>query len=206
MKKSPSNKALVGTGFLTAIAASLCCITPVLALVSGSTSMASNFSWLEPMRPYLIGTTIVVLGLAWYQKLKKKKEADCDCETDTKPAFWHSKNFLLLVTLITALLISFPYYAEVFYSRSKTTVEARASGERMVFSIEGMTCGGCEAQVEQAVNALNGILSVKASHEKANAVVVFNPTKASIEDVQKAINGTGYKVINHKPEAIHSSK
>ena len=65
-----TDKKLIGAGLLTAIAASLCCITPVLALVAGTSGLASTFSWLEPFRPYFIGLTILVLGFAWYQKLK----------------------------------------------------------------------------------------------------------------------------------------
>jgi len=65
---------LIGAGLLTAIAASLCCITPVLALIAGTSGLASTFSWLEPFRPYFIGLTILVLGFAWYQKLLPKKK------------------------------------------------------------------------------------------------------------------------------------
>jgi mercuric ion transport protein len=77
-----SDNKLIGTGLLTAITASLCCITPVLALIAGTSGIASTFSWIEPFRPYLIGLTILVLGFAWYQKLKPQKEIDCECETD----------------------------------------------------------------------------------------------------------------------------
>lgn len=58
-----TDKKLIGTGLLTAIAASLCCITPVLALVAGTSGLASTFSWLEPFRPYFIGLTVLVLGI-----------------------------------------------------------------------------------------------------------------------------------------------
>ncbi|HEY1054273.1 MAG TPA: heavy metal transporter, partial [Emticicia sp.] len=44
-------------GILTAFATSLCCITPVLALLGGASGLASSFSWIEPFRPYLIGLT-----------------------------------------------------------------------------------------------------------------------------------------------------
>ena len=71
-----TDKKLIGAGLLTAIAASLCCITPVLALVAGTSGLASTFSWLEPFRPYFIGLTILVLGFAWYQKLKPKKQIE----------------------------------------------------------------------------------------------------------------------------------
>ena len=73
-----TDKKIIGAGLLTAIAASLCCITPVLALIAGTSGLASTFSWLEPFRPYFIGLTILVLGFAWYQKLKHKKQIDCN--------------------------------------------------------------------------------------------------------------------------------
>ena len=60
-----TDKKLIGAGLLTAFAASLCCITPVLALVAGTSGLASRFSWLEPARPYFNGLTILGLGFAW---------------------------------------------------------------------------------------------------------------------------------------------
>ena len=71
-----TDKKLIGAGLLTAIAASLCCITPVLALIAGTSGLTSTFSWLEPFRPYFIGLTTLVLAFAWYQKLKPKKQID----------------------------------------------------------------------------------------------------------------------------------
>ena len=70
MKTQESSGKWAGTGLLVAITASLCCITPVLALLAGTSGIAATFSFLEPARPYLIGLTIAVLGFAWYQKLK----------------------------------------------------------------------------------------------------------------------------------------
>jgi len=101
-KAEKSTKGILGAGLLTAFAASLCCITPLLALFSGSTGIASAFSWMEPYRPYLIGLTIAVLAFAWYQKLipnafgTKKEAIDCACEEDN-PSFWQSKRFLGIV-------------------------------------------------------------------------------------------------------------
>ena len=69
-----SSGTFTGAGALSAIAASLCCITPVIALLAGSSSIAANFSWIEPARPYLIGLSIVVLVFAWYLKLNQLKQ------------------------------------------------------------------------------------------------------------------------------------
>ena len=102
MKKQNS---LLGAGMLTAITASLCCITPVLAIVAGSSGIAASFSWLEPFRPYLIGLTVLVLGFAWYQKLKPKKEVDCDCEEEEKPKFIQTRLFLGIVTGFATIIL-----------------------------------------------------------------------------------------------------
>jgi mercuric ion transport protein len=88
-----SDNKVVTVGILTAISASLCCITPVLALIAGTSGIASTFSWIEPFRPYFIGLTVLVLGFAWYQKLKPKKQVDCECETDEKPSLFNQNHF-----------------------------------------------------------------------------------------------------------------
>ena len=42
MKNNKTTK-WIGAGIVTAIASSLCCIAPLLALISGTTGVASNF-------------------------------------------------------------------------------------------------------------------------------------------------------------------
>ena len=59
-----------------------------------------------------------------------------------------------------------------------------------------MTCAGCEAHVESEVNNLDGILSVKASYANTNTVVEYDKTKVDLTAIRKAINTTGYKVID----------
>lgn len=193
-----SNKAAFA-GIITAIAASVCCITPVLALIAGTGGIASTFSWVEPFRPYLIGITVLVLAFAWYQKLKPRtqEEIDCACEEDEKPSFWQSKKFLFTVTVFAGLMLAFPYYSNIFYAQpSKDIVYVSQSNiEKHTFAVEGMTCAGCQAHVESEVNKLDGILSVKASYENANTIVEFDKTKTDLGAIREAINGTGYKVV-----------
>ncbi|MEK7254190.1 MAG: heavy metal transporter, partial [Bacteroidota bacterium] len=52
MKSENASEKWAGAGALAAVAASLCCITPVLALLAGTSGLASTFSWLEPARPW----------------------------------------------------------------------------------------------------------------------------------------------------------
>jgi len=200
--KADSSGKWIGAGVLTAVAASLCCITPVLALVAGTSGLAASFSWLEPFRPYLIGLTVLVLGFAWYQKLKPQPtDIDCECEEDGKVSFWHSKSFLGIVTVFAALMLAFPHYADIFFpdNSPKVTVVREADLETVHFDIQGMTCTGCEAHVKHAVNELPGIVEVQASYQDGSAEVRYDRTKTSPEAIKAAIDETGYKVTHYEP-------
>src|SRR5436190_20317414 len=187
---------LMSAGVFTAVAASLCCITPVLALIAGSSSLASSFSWIEPARPYLIGVTIAVLGFAWYQKLKPQTVDECGCAVDEKPKFIQSKTFLLIVTLFVALMVAFPSYAKNFFPKNETNsiVVDKSNIQTVELSIKGMSCESCEAEVNHEVNKLPGTIKSKVSYENKNAVIEFDASKTNIEKIIDAVNSTGYKV------------
>ncbi len=200
--QSTTSKGLIGAGLLTAIAASLCCITPVLALIAGTSGIAATFSWLEPARPFLTGFTVLVLSLAWWQKLKLKKagQIDCACEENEKLSFWQSKKFLGIVTVFAALMLAFPYYSYVFYPATKANIVVVESQniQQADFRITGMTCSACEEHVKQAVAQLPGFIDVSADNAKGTAWIRFDKSKSTIDDVVAAINETGYKVTGYQ--------
>lgn len=191
---------LIGTGIFTAIAASLCCITPILALIAGTSGLASTFSWLEPFRPYFIGLTILVLGFAWYQKLKPKKQIDCNCDTEEKPKSIQSKMFLGIVTVFAIVMLAFPYYSSIFYPKTEKQIKVvdKSNVQKAEFTISGMTCTSCEANVNHEVNKLTGIINSTTSYDNGKTVVAFDNSKTNIAEIEKAINSTGYSVTNKK--------
>ncbi|MBS1577413.1 MAG: mercuric transport protein MerTP [Bacteroidetes bacterium] len=190
---------LMSAGIVSAIAASLCCITPVLAMIAGSGSMASSFSWIEPARPYLIGVTIAVLGFAWYLKLKPQPIDDCGCAVDEKPKFLQTKTFLLLVTLFAALMIAFPSYAKAFFPQTEKKVIGieKSNIQTAELNIKGMSCEACEEEIKHEINKLPGITEAVVSYKNKNAIVKFDVSKTNIKDITGAVNATGYKVINY---------
>ena len=200
-----SENKLIGAGLLAAITASLCCITPILALIAGTSGIASTFSWIEPFRPYLIGLTILVLGFAWYQKIKPQKEIDCECETDDLPAgkvkkskFIQSKTFLGIVTAFAIIMLVFPYYSGIFYpdNKKEVVIVNQPDIQTVNFNVERMTCAGCEESIKHAVNEMDGIINVTSSYEKGSTVVEFDKSKTSKVAIEEAINSTGYKVTD----------
>ena len=60
--------------------------------------------------------------------------------------------------------------------------------------IEGMMCSHCEMHVKKALEAIPGVESAVASHEKGNAVVTLT---SPVDDaaLRKAVEEAGYKVV-----------
>jgi len=197
-----SSGTFTSAGVVSAIAASLCCITPVIALLAGSSSIAANFSWMEPARPYLIGLSIAVLAFSWYVKLKpaKTKDMDCNCETTKKASFLQSKTFLGIVTGFAILMMTFPLYAKIFYPKPKVqaaTVAVVDNKQQIKFIIQGMTCEGCEEHINHELSKVNGILAFTTSYAARSSLVTFDKSKVDVKTIESAINKTGYKVISY---------
>lgn len=192
-----------GAGVLSAIAASLCCITPVIALIAGSSSIAVNFSWLEPARPFLIGLAIAVLAFAWYVKLKPAtpNDTDCNCETAKKISFLQSKAFLGIVTIFAILIMAFPHYAKRFYPKPKVQaaiITTVGNKQHVKFTIQGMTCEGCESPINNQLSKLSGVLAYKTSYATKSSIVSFDKSKVNAKIIETAINKTGYIVKDYE--------
>ena len=205
--KSTSDK-WAGLSILSAVAASLCCITPVLALIAGTSGIASSFSWLEPLRPYLIGLTVAVLAFAWYQKLKPRnpEEIECDCAEDDltaragKKPFLQTKLFLGLVTVFAAFMLAFPYYSSVFYPdpNKEAAIANSLDTQTVQLDIAGMSCETCNLHVAHAALEVEGVIEAKADYKTGKAEVKYDQTKTSTDAIVKSIDATGYKVIDEE--------
>lgn len=202
MKSEASAKAFTGAGLLSAFAASLCCITPVIALIAGSSSVAANFSWIEPARPYLISMSIAVLLFAWYQKLKPISKADdCNCEPTNKTTFLESKTFLGIVTVFAIIMMTFPLYAKMFYQKPKMQpipIAIINNKQQVSFDIKGLSCEACEEHVNIELSKVKGILAYATSYASKNSVITFDKSIVDISKIEAAINNTGYQAVNYK--------
>lgn len=60
------------------------------------------------------------------------------------------------------------------------------------FKVSGMKCGGCEKTVQGIADALDGVLSSKASSAEGSMTVDFDAGKISEEAIKAAITAKGY--------------
>lgn len=104
-------------GVLGAILASTCCIGPLLLVSLGvSGAWIGNLTALEPLKPYFIVATLVLLGLGFWQVYFRKKPA---CEAESYCARPESslitKTALWVATVLVALAATIDLWAPWFY-------------------------------------------------------------------------------------------
>jgi copper chaperone len=66
--------------------------------------------------------------------------------------------------------------------------------ESITIPIEGMTCGGCVANVERVLKAIDGVQRVNVSLDPGQAVVEFVPGRVDAANLRSAIEDAGYDV------------
>lgn len=106
---------LIG-GAVAAIAASLCCVGPLVLVMLGiGGAWVANLAVLEPFRHYFLGAAIVALFFAW----KKIYRAPAACTPGSLCAMPQTnriyKVLFWAVVALVALALVFPYLAPLFY-------------------------------------------------------------------------------------------
>jgi len=66
--------------------------------------------------------------------------------------------------------------------------------KKTTITVEGMSCGHCEARVEKAAKSLAGITSAKADHLQNSLTVEYDPDQVTVDRLVAAVKATGYKV------------
>ncbi|MCR4705732.1 MAG: cation transporter, partial [Lachnospiraceae bacterium] len=74
----------------------------------------------------------------------------------------------------------------------QTTTEIRKEGNEMKITVNGMMCAHCEAHVKKALEAIDGIESVVADHEK-NLVTITTTKDVDEASIKAAVTEAGYE-------------
>lgn len=100
---------LVSAGAVfAAVGASLCCIVPVMVAIAGVGSAALGAK-LEPLRPWLAGFAVLLLGFGFYRAYRPVQCAPEDAcavpasRRRTRVVVW-------MASLLALAVIAFPYY------------------------------------------------------------------------------------------------
>lgn len=103
-------KAVVGS-VVAAIAASACCLGPVLFTAIGAGALGAASIRLEPYRPWFLALTGVLLGVA-FVATHRRPQVECSAGTCAPSSRRTTKIFLWVAIVLVGLLATFPYYVK----------------------------------------------------------------------------------------------
>ncbi|MDP3875911.1 MAG: heavy-metal-associated domain-containing protein [Methylobacter sp.] len=66
--------------------------------------------------------------------------------------------------------------------------------ESITLTVTGMKCGGCETNVTNKLQAIDGVLSVSASSKNNEVNVDFDSGKTSLDAITSTITDAGFSV------------
>jgi mercuric ion transport protein len=101
---------------VAAVGASVCCVGPLVLLMLGvSGSWIGSLTVMEPFRPYLIGLTLLFLGLA-FRKLYLVPQPCAPGAICSNPATLKRQRITFwIVAAVLLALLAVPWFAPLFY-------------------------------------------------------------------------------------------
>ena len=195
-----NQKAFIGASLLAAIAASLCCVLPIVFALGGFAIVGAS-AFFESLRPYFLIATFALLGVGFYLAYRKPKHA---CEPGSACARPQVNRFgrigLWIATVLALAFAAFPYYsgAVANFLLSDGSVKASAAQaanavEHVTFAVRGMYCPACAKGVEIKLMDLPGVREASVSYEQGRAEIVYDSRTVKPEQLEKAIRDAGYQ-------------
>lgn len=198
---SPRRHWLLGASLGAAIAASLCCILPILTAVTGLGVLAAGAKF-EPWRPYLLGLTGLLLGAGIVSAHRNYKKACAPgglCAA--KPmSRW---NFVALGTVAALVggLAAFPYYSgaaakAVLGTTGPNNTVGSAALVRVTFQIPDMDCPACAVALSASLHKVPGVADAKLDVDRRKAVVTYDSGVQDVDVIEKVISDAGFHVAS----------
>lgn len=180
---------------LSMIAASSCCLPPLfllgLTLIGVSTVGATGLSTtLGSFKWYILPLAIFGVGLSFWLYFRERRK----CSTKAC-RMAHEKLTKTMLTISTLVVFGFLAWSVYPYFTGGTPAPQpteRSSANFAVYSIDGMTCGGCEIAVNEAIQATGLVDSVRSDFLDSKAYVWFKG-EPDFESITRAVASVGYK-------------
>ena len=86
---------------------------------------------------------------------------------------------------------------------AKTPATTKLQVTQCALKVDGMTCSGCEGNVQKGLLRLDGVKAAKADAKTGDVVVKYDSKKTTPEKIVAAFNqdNSGYRAALPKPKA-----
>lgn len=192
----------MGAAIGAAVAASACCVLPLLLISLGlGGAWIGSLTALAPYQPIFIGIALVALGYAAFREYQFTQRADCACEGAFSPAIRRSLlglGTVAVVVLVTSswLIADSPASTSTGTPEQITTEQAATpipdTAERTLLSVENMTCAACAPSLEQTLAQTRGVYNADVSYDPPRAIVHFDADVVSINELTEATANIGF--------------
>jgi mercuric ion transport protein len=138
MKNETGEKVLFGGAIVGAVAASLCCILPVIAIAFGlgAFGIASVF---ESLRPYMLVVVAAALAFGFYRVYFRREQCGEGQACSTKPIGRINQIVLWVATVAVVAIAAFPHYSGVIVSALDSQQPQIAESDQAVIAGENKT-------------------------------------------------------------------
>lgn len=197
MKEKPTNESGAGGeikvakfGIVGALAAMVCCIGPLIAILLGVGGATALFG-LDRYKPWFLGLGLLILALASWYAVRKQNQC-CAVRSTARSVktvatiFGIGIGAYLLLQYAIVPALSSVASAKVAAAHDSARREALAEGAEVKIQVEGMTCAACAIGVESAFRDLPGVFSAKVDWKTGAATVRIDPEKTDSTELLKA--------------------
>lgn len=190
-----AKKLSLGGAVLAALAASSCCLGPlVLAAlgIGGAGAMAALSSY----RPYILGVTAVLLASGFYLTYRKPRHAAsgdvCGCEKPLPRTGRAGRLGLWTATVLVLVFAAAPSLIAAAAGRDRATAAA-PGGATATLRVEGMDCEACAVNIRGALAKVGGFRDLRLDLKARTITVRYEPAAGRVEAYVSAINDLGYE-------------
>lgn len=194
---------VLGGGMLAALAASLCCVGPVLFALLGIGAFGASSLFLS-LRPYLLAIAVLAIAFGFYRAYIRRESCAHGEACAPMPV---NKTSRIVLWVAAAGVLAFalsPYYVGYLAARftrsaqispaAAPAVSTQASAlETVTIEVTGMDCQSCEMQIKAALDNTQGVRSSDVSFERGNVRILYDPHQTDVNQIRRAIDSTGYK-------------
>ena len=184
--------------------ATACCWVPLTLAVAGVTATGLSQT-LEQWSAFFYALTgALIVYSFWEGFLRAPRSCDGDdatdeCQRSSGGRSRQMRIFFVVHLALVALILSAPTLMMSSSSSASASAAELAAQEgsdldlsSITVEIDGMTCGGCVANIERALQDLEGMHGVSVSYEDARGVMTFDEETLASDDIVDRIVDEGY--------------
>ena len=190
-----AKKLSIGGALLAALAASSCCLGPLLlaALGVGGAGATAAFA---AYRPYLLGGTALLLVAGFYFTYRNPRAVAGDaCGCERPRATRAARIGLWIATLIVVLVAAAPPLLARWANanRSPAIGAPDANVAKATLHVQGIDCEACAAPIRKVLTKVGGFHDLELDIPKQVVTVTYEPSAGRLAAYVTAIDDLGYE-------------